>query len=167
MVINVVSGFFFVGPSKPLFKTVEAPEVTAKTSNQGSPNQSEVAAIESKSEEPKKELMEKPKVLPLLTPEVEPNTYATGNCTWYAKQMRPDLPDNLGNADTWYERAQAQGIEVGTEPVEGAIGQSGMHVVFVEKVNNDGTIIISEMNYQGLGVIDQRKLPANSFQYIY
>lgn len=95
------------------------------------------------------------------------NTYDRGNCTWYAKSKRPDLPNSLGNADTWVSRAKALGYQTGIEPIVGAIGQQGRHVVVVESVNDDGTVTISEMNYQGLGVISRRTLPASDFRYIY
>jgi LysM repeat protein len=84
------------------------------------------------------------------------NTYTPGYCTWYAKNKRPDLPNNLGNADTWVARAAAQGIPTGSAPRVGAIGQQGMHVVYVERVNGDGTVTISEMNFEGLYVISTR-----------
>jgi surface antigen len=95
------------------------------------------------------------------------NTYAPGYCTWYAKNMRPDLPNNLGNADTWAARAAAQGIPTGSAPRVGAIGQQGMHVVYVQAVHGNGTITISEMNYSGLYQISSRTVPASSFFYIY
>jgi surface antigen len=95
------------------------------------------------------------------------NQYAAGNCTWYVKNKRPDLPNNLGNASTWLSRARAQGIETGSIPREGAVGQRGNHVVYVERINSDGTVTISEMNYRGLYKITQRTLPANYFAYIY
>lgn len=95
------------------------------------------------------------------------NTYTAGYCTWYAKNMRPDLPNNLGNADTWVSRAAAQGIPTGTTPAPGAIGQQGMHVVYVERVNSDGTVFISEMNFTGLYAISTRTVAASAFLYIY
>lgn len=95
------------------------------------------------------------------------NTYAAGYCTWYAKNRRPDLPNRLGNANTWVARAAAQGIPTGSAPRTGAIGQQGMHVVYVESVNGDGTVTISEMNYRGLGVVSSRTAPASNFSYIY
>lgn len=95
------------------------------------------------------------------------NTYTPGYCTWYAKNMRPDLPNNLGNADTWVSRAAAQGISTGSMPAPGAIGQQGMHVVYVERVNPDGTVFISEMNFTGLYAISTRTVAASTFRYIY
>ena len=95
------------------------------------------------------------------------NLYVPGYCTWYVKNMRPDLPNNLGNADTWVIRARAQGIPTGTKPRSGAVGQRGMHVVYVKSVNRDGSVNISEMNHKGLWVITHRTLPGNYFNYIY
>lgn len=95
------------------------------------------------------------------------NSYSPGYCTWYAKNMRADLPNNLGNADTWVGRAAAQGIATGSTPRIGAIGQQGMHVVYVESVNGDGTVFVSEMNYRGINVISTRTVAASSFRYIY
>lgn len=95
------------------------------------------------------------------------NTYYYGYCTWYAKERRPDLPNNLGNAATWVSRAAAQGIPTGSTPRVGAIGQQGNHVVYVEQVNGDGTIVIREMNFAGVGVITTRTVSASSHTYIY
>ena len=100
---------------------------------------------------------------------VSGNSYDWGNCTWYVKNRRADLPNNLGNADTWYYRAQAQGIPVGSAPRVGAVAQSrgGMHVAYVESVNGDGTVTVSEMNVRGLGVVSTRTAPASNYLYIY
>jgi surface antigen len=95
------------------------------------------------------------------------NTYTPGYCTWYVKNRRPDLPNNLGNAYTWVSNAAAQGIPTGATPAVGAVGQRGNHVVYVESVNADGSVNISEMNHQGLYVVTYRTLPGNYFQYIY
>ncbi len=95
------------------------------------------------------------------------NLYARGNCTWYVKSKRPDLPNNLGNANTWVVRARAQGFATGPTPHVGAVGQRGIHVVYVERVNGDGTVTISEMNYRSLYGVTWRTLPANYFMYIY
>lgn len=96
------------------------------------------------------------------------NTYFAGNCTWYAKSMRPDLPNNLGNADTWTSRAAAQGIPTGYVPRAGAVGQYGMHVVYVTSVNADGTFNLSEMNYKGYGVVSTRSnVSTSGWSFIY
>ncbi|HEX5797727.1 MAG TPA: CHAP domain-containing protein [Candidatus Saccharimonadales bacterium] len=95
------------------------------------------------------------------------NGYAYGYCTWYAKQKRPDLPNQMGNAISWVSSAQSMGIPTGSKPKVGAIGQRGNHVVYVEKINKDGTITVSDMNYGGWAVVTTRKVAANSHYYIY
>lgn len=99
------------------------------------------------------------------------NRYTPGYCTWYVKNKRPDLPNNLGNAHTWAVRAAAQGIPTGTSPRAGAVGVSTAgdlgHVVYVERVNGDGTITISEMNYGGLWQTNTRTVSPSLFSYIY
>lgn len=95
------------------------------------------------------------------------NTYIYGYCTWYAKQRRPDLPNQMGNAISWVSSARSMGIATGSKARSGAIGQQGNHVVYVEKVNRDGSVTVSDMNYAGRGVVTTRKAPASSFLYIY
>lgn len=99
------------------------------------------------------------------------NSYDAGYCTWYVKNRRPDLPNQLGNANTWYARAAAQGLPVGSTPRAGAVGTTTAgdygHVVYVERVNGDGSILISEMNYAGLYSQRTRTAGANEFRYIY
>jgi surface antigen len=94
------------------------------------------------------------------------NTYSPGYCTWYVKNRRPDLPNNLGNADTWTFRAAAQGIGTGSRPVPGAVGQQGMHVVYVESVQGN-QMTISEMNYKGLYVTSSRTVSWLGWSFIY
>lgn len=96
------------------------------------------------------------------------NTYAWGYCTWYAKSMRPDLPNNLGNGGQWVANAARQGFATGSTPRAGAIGEQPGHVVYVKSVNKNGTVNISEMNYNGgVGVVHHRTVPASMFRYIY
>lgn len=99
------------------------------------------------------------------------NTYSAGYCTWYTKNKRPDLPNSLGNANTWFARAQALGLPTGTEPRAGAIGTTTRgalgHTVYVESVNANGTVNISEMNYKGWNITSYRTTSAGEFQYIY
>lgn len=96
------------------------------------------------------------------------NTYYYGYCTWYAKQRRPDLPNMLGNGGQWVANAAARGYATGTTPRAGAIAEMPGHVAYVESVNGDGTIVISEMNGPaGWGAIDTRTMPASQYRYIY
>jgi len=105
------------------------------------------------------------------TAQAASNSYAWGQCTWYAKQRRPDLPNNLGNANNWYARAAAMGRKVGAAPRAGAVatttaGRFG-HVAVVDSVRG-GTVNISEMNYAGgVGKVHHRAVAASSFRYIY
>ena len=100
------------------------------------------------------------------------NMYAPGNCTWYAKSMRPDLPNNLGNANTWYANAAAMGWNVGSTPKKGAVATTtagGLgHVAYVIGVSLDGQeVTIREMNYRGLYNMNTRTVHYTAFNYIY
>ena len=75
-------------------------------------------------------------------------------------------PDRGG----WLREGRADGrcsLVAAIRRPAGAIGQQGGHVVYVEAVNANGTITISEMNYQGFGIISSRVASASSFKYIY
>ncbi len=78
------------------------------------------------------------------------NRYAYGWCTWYAWSRRPDLPSNMGNARSWGVNAARAGFRVDKTPRAGDIFQNNNgyygHVGYVESVNSDGTITISDMN---------------------
>jgi surface antigen len=96
------------------------------------------------------------------------NTYYYGYCTWYAKNRRPDLPNMLGNGGQWVANAAARGYATGTAPRAGAVAETVGHVAYVESVNSDGTIVISEMNGPaGFGVVGTRTVPASQYRYIY
>lgn len=98
------------------------------------------------------------------------NFYAFGNCTWYVKNRRADIPNSWGNANAWLDNAQAMGWPTGSMPRAGAIGQTSAgglgHVVYVESVSG-GLVNISEMNFNGFDIIDSRTVPASDFMYIY
>ena len=76
-------------------------------------------------------------------------SYTAGQCTWHVKNLKPELPNFLGNADRWFASAQAQGWAVGYEARAGAAAQAkvGMHVAYVLDVYGNGTMLISEMNF--------------------
>lgn len=96
------------------------------------------------------------------------NTYYQGYCTWYAKERRPDLPNMLGNGGQWVANAAARGLATGSAPRAGAIAEIPGHVAYVESVNGNGTITISEMNGPaGFGVVGTRTVPASQYRYIY
>ena len=84
------------------------------------------------------------------------NRYVFGNCTYYAYERRLQLGRPVGsfwgNASSWDDYARAAGYLVNNTPVAGAVMQNGGgygHVAIVERVNSDGSITISEMNYAG------------------
>lgn len=54
----------------------------------------------------------------------------------------------FGNASTWDEAARSLGIPVNSTPARGAVAQwnSRNHVAYVEKVNADGSIVLSDQN---------------------
>jgi surface antigen len=96
------------------------------------------------------------------------NTYYNGYCTWYAKNRRPDLPNMLGNGGQWVANAAARGYATGSAPRAGAVAETSGHVAYVESVNGDGTMVISEMNGPaGFGKVDTRTVPSSQYQYIY
>ena len=103
------------------------------------------------------------------------NGYDYGYCTWYAKNRRPDLPSNLGNASTWKVLAQRAGFSTGNVPRAGAVIWTPPrdyygHVGYVESVGADGSVNVSEMNVAGWGVVSRKTLSAEqaaSYGYIY
>lgn len=96
------------------------------------------------------------------------NTYFQGYCTWYAKDRRPDLPNMLGNGGEWVANAAAQGYATGSTPKVGAIAETSGHVAYVEAVNPDGTVVISDMNGRaGFGNVGSYTASAGNYQYIY
>jgi surface antigen len=118
------------------------------------------------------------------------NGYDRGFCTWYVANRRAEIgrpvPAGLGNAATWDDRAPAAGFTVNKTPAYGAAvvtSQRGAgHVAFVEKVNPDGSVWISEMNSRGQvsmtdtrsaggwGKVDWKLIPAglaSTYNYIH
>lgn len=99
------------------------------------------------------------------------NTYVWGNCTWFVKDNVSWIPNGLGNANTWDDRARGYGLTVNNTPKVGSVGvdNSGYygHVVKITRVNKDGTVDLIEMNYAGLGVITTRTAPVSNFIYIH
>ena len=99
--------------------------------------------------------------------------FPEGQCTYYVA-TRVTIPWN-GDAWTWYGSASSRGWVVGSVPRQGAIMVSWEdpdfgHVAYVEHVYSDGSWLVSEMNYLGEGVIDQRlirpgEVPLIGFTY--
>lgn len=96
-------------------------------------------------------------------PTYSSNGYDYGYCTWWASLRRNQIgrpvPANLGNAITWKSLAARAGFGTGTAPAVGAVIWTPVsygygHVGFVEKVNPDGSIWVSDMNSHGLAAMD-------------
>lgn len=107
------------------------------------------------------------------------NLYDWGQCTYHVFDRRGQAGSNIstfwGDAKYWASAAQADGFQVNNTPAVGSIlqstsGQYG-HVAYVEAINADGSLLISEMNYNTPpGVQDYRTIPAsevNSYAYIH
>lgn len=80
--------------------------------------------------------------------------YGYRNCTDWVS-WRGGFPAGLGNANTWDDRGPSYGFTVSKSPRQGAAAVSNAgyygHVMYVERVNGDGSIFISEYNGNGLG----------------
>lgn len=107
------------------------------------------------------------------------NGGAWGNCTYYvynrvAQLGKPIPSPSMGHAYMWSNSARSMGYSVSRTPKTGTIavfsqGVAGSdptygHVSFVEKVFSDGSVLVSEMNVQGLNVISTRIISASDAQ---
>lgn len=76
---------------------------------------------------------------------------------WKVEQKNGYMPywGGRGNANQWPANARAEGIPTGSMPRAGSAGviSSGQygHIVWVESVNGDGTVNISQYNYFNAG----------------
>lgn len=88
-----------------------------------------------------------------------------GQCTTWGWLKRPDLQFIRANANRWDDLAIAAGLQVDHTPSAGAIFQSDAgwygHVGYVESVNADGSINVSERNYRGCYGVLFSTIPAN------
>lgn len=103
------------------------------------------------------------------------DTYARGQCTWWAAIRRAQIgrpvDPYMGNGGDWADTARRLGYSVGQTPragdaisfgrgVLGADATYG-HVAIVEAVRTDGSILISEANVLGVGVVSTRTITAS------
>lgn len=85
----------------------------------------------------------------------ESNTYPIGQCTWAVKYLAPWIPNYLGDARYWANKASALGFSTGTTPKVGAIvvwpndGGGYGHVAYVTNVESNTRIQVKEANYAG------------------
>lgn len=98
-------------------------------------------------------------------------TYPWGECTWYvynrAQELGYSFGPYMGNGGDW---KAASGYELSRTPKAGyavsfSPGQAGAdgtygHVAIVEQVKEDGSILISESNALGRGVVSYRTFTA-------
>ncbi|MGM0229054.1 hypothetical protein IGJ28_001116 [Enterococcus sp. AZ091] len=102
-------------------------------------------------------------------------SYPFGQCTWYVfnrmAQIGKRVDDFMGNGGEWGRKGRALGYKVTNTPKvgtaisfpPGSFGSSPVygHVAFVEVVNPDGTLLISECNVvnPGSGTVSYRVVP--------
>lgn len=105
---------------------------------------------------------------------VDGDTYAWGNCTYWAFAMRlwagNPIPITWGNANTWDDRAIEDGYVVDHIPAVGAVYQTDAgdlgHVAYVAKMDTTtGAWTISEMNSKGLNIVSTRTFAKESAIY--
>ncbi|HID4995786.1 TPA: CHAP domain-containing protein [Staphylococcus aureus] len=98
------------------------------------------------------------------------NLYTAGQCTWYVFDRRAQAGSPIStywsDAKYWAGNAANDGYQVNNTPSVGSIMQSTPgpygHVAYVERVNGDGSILISEMNYTyGPYNMNYRTIPAS------
>lgn len=110
-------------------------------------------------------------------------TFPGGSCTEYVARQRPELFINedgsrriTGNAEDRLRNAQRLWLETGKKPKQGAIavfyegrwGRQHGHVAYVEQIQSNGMIIVSEMNYDSEYIITYRVIPEKlAAGYIY
>ncbi|XVL12562.1 LysM peptidoglycan-binding domain-containing protein [Staphylococcus xylosus] len=107
------------------------------------------------------------------------NLYDWGQCTWHVFNKRAQIGKGIStywwNANSWDTGAAADGYTVDYNATVGSILQSDLgyygHVAFVESVNSNGSITVSEMNYSAApGTVTYRTIPRSqvkSYKYIH
>ncbi len=111
----------------------------------------------------------------------DPLGYGCRQCVsytaWKVGQRTCNFPRYWGNANQWPSSAVASGYNIGTSPRKNAVGvisagQYG-HVVWIERVNGDGTVNVSQYNYynaggSGWGHYSEMRVSASTYDtYIY
>ena len=91
-------------------------------------------------------------------------TYDPGECTWYVARELSWVRGGWGNAADWVAAARAQGFQIGSQPVAGAVvvygAGNGMsefgHVALVRAVYSVSSFEVSEMNFVAWDTVDLR-----------
>lgn len=89
--------------------------------------------------------------------------YPYGQCTYYVAEVYPQInaAGNLGNACNWLNGAKQRGWYTSGTPWNGAVvvfqcainPQNEGHVAVVTSVNTDGSLTITDMNWQTVGQV--------------
>lgn len=98
-------------------------------------------------------------------------TYPWGQCTWYsynrARELGVFYDAYMGNGGSWKDKAgypttntPKVGYAVSFSPNQAGADSTYGHVAIVEVVNEDGSILISESNVLGLGIVSYRTFSA-------
>lgn len=98
-------------------------------------------------------------------------TYPWGQCTWYvfnrAKELGYQFGPFMGNGGDWKNKPGYQttheakpGYAISFSPGQAGADRTYGHVAIVEDVKEDGSILISESNVLGLGIISYRTFSA-------
>lgn len=106
------------------------------------------------------------------------NLYTPGQCTYYVFDKRAADGNTIstfwGDAKNWASQAKAAGFRVDNQPEKGAVFQTPIgvwgHVAYVERVNIDGSIFISEMNFIAPYITSTRTISAaeaKNYNYIH
>ena len=102
--------------------------------------------------------------------------YGYRNCTdWVSFRVGVKtgsyVPSGLGNAKQWDDRAPSYGYTVSSTPREGSAAVSNYgyygHVMYVEAVNGDGTITVSDYNRAGTGKYDINVINPSGLKFVY
>ena len=111
----------------------------------------------------------------------DPLGYGCRQCVsytaWKVGQRTGNFPRYWGNANQWPSSASAAGYSIGSTPRVSSVGviSAGAygHVVWVEAVNGDGTVDVSQYNYfnaggSGWGNYSKMRVSASTYDtYIY
>lgn len=108
------------------------------------------------------------------------STYPWGQCTWFvwnrARELGITFDPYMGNGGDWKYKAGFTTTNTPTEhsavcfsPSQSGADPTYGHIAFVEQVKSNGSILISESNSQGLGVVSYRTFnteTAKQFTYV-
>lgn len=100
------------------------------------------------------------------------NPYEKGQCTDYAFEKVKDdgnmIGKSWGDAKHWAEQAKEAGYTVNQQPKASALLQSPRgeqgHVAYIERVNDDGSLDVTEMNFVAPHQVTSRTIQPQQVQ---